>query len=385
MTAVPTATRPRLLFVVTEDWFFWSHFQPMARAAVAAGIAVSVACRVRDHGPAITGLGCRVLPLEADRKSLNPWRVVSTVAALRRLMRQEQPDIVHLIALRSIIVGGLAARLAGISRRVIALTGMGFLGASDSLKARMARTAMRRYIRLVVDGPQARFLFENRSDPLLLGHDPDDAGKVLIVGGAGVDPDVLAPAPLPDGDTLKLAMIGRMLWSKGPDTAVEAVRLARASGTDVELSLYGAPDPLNPKAVDMETLMAWGREPGITWQGKISQAAVPAVWAANHAAVMPSRGGEGLPRAILEAAACGRAVLTTDVPGCRDLIRDGVEGILTPPGDAARLAGSIAKLAADRALLRRMGTAARERILDGYTEAAVSEAVVGLYRDMLAS
>jgi glycosyltransferase involved in cell wall biosynthesis len=385
MTAVPTATRPRLLFVVTEDWFFWSHFQPMARAAVAAGIAVSVACRVRDHGPAITGLGCRVLPLEADRKSLNPWRVVSTVAALRRLMRQEQPDIVHLIALRSIIVGGLAARLAGISRRVIALTGMGFLGASDGLKARMARTAMRRYIRLVVDGPQARFLFENRSDPLLLGHDPDDTGKVLIVGGAGVDPDVLAPAPLPDGDTLKLAMIGRMLWSKGPDTAVEAVRLARASGTDVELSLYGAPDPLNPKAVDIETLMAWGREPGITWQGKISQAMVPAVWAANHAAVMPSRGGEGLPRAILEAAACGRAVLTTDVPGCRDLIRDGVEGILTPPGDAARLAGSIAKLAADRALVRRMGTAARERILDGYTEAAVSEAVVGLYRDMLAS
>ncbi len=177
MSAAIGAGRPRLLFVVTEDWFFASHFQPMARAAVAAGFDVAVACRVRAHRQALEGIGCRVLPVEADRKSLNPLAVVGAVAGLRRLIAAEKPDIVHLIALRSIVVGGLAARLAGVGRRVVALTGMGLLGASRTFGAQAARGFVRAYVRTVVDGPQARFLFENRSDPALLGLDPEDRGR----------------------------------------------------------------------------------------------------------------------------------------------------------------------------------------------------------------
>jgi glycosyltransferase involved in cell wall biosynthesis len=380
-----TSARPRLLFVVTEDWFFASHFQPMARAALAAGMDVAVACRVREHRAALEAIGCRVLPLEADRTSLNPLRVLGAVNGLRGLIAAEQPDVVHLIALRSIIAGGLAARLAGVDRRVVALTGIGLLGAAGSAGARAARSLVRRYIRTVVAGPRTRFLFENRSDPALLDLDPDDADKVLIVGGAGVDPAAFAPTPLPDGAPLRLAMIARMLWSKGPDTAVEALMLARAQGSDVELSLYGAPDPMNPRSVDAATLERWSREPGIRVMGRISQADVPAVWAAHHAAVLPSRGGEGLPRTLLEAAACGRALLTTDVPGCRDLVRDGVEGFLTKPGAAAELADRMVRLAADRALAARMGAAARSRVLHGHTEEAVGAAVVALYRSMLAA
>jgi glycosyltransferase involved in cell wall biosynthesis len=385
MTAPGAPARPKLLFVATEDWFFASHFQPMAKAAVAAGFDVAVACRVRDHRAPLEGIGCRVMPLEADRRSLNPLAVIGAAAALRRLMAAESPDIVHLIALRSIVVGGLAARLAGVGRRVVALTGMGLLGAAATPRARAARALLRGYIRAVVDGRQARFLFENRSDPALLGLDPDDAAKVAIVGGAGVDPDVFAPRPPPGGGAFRIAVIARMLWSKGPDTAVEAVRAARAAGADVELSLYGAPDPMNPKSVEEAALRAWAAEPGIVWRGRIDQSEVPAVWAEHHAAVLPSRGGEGLPRTLLEAAACGRALLTTDVPGCRDFARDGVEGMLSPPGDAARLAENILRLAGDRGLAARMGEAARARVLAGHTEQAVGAAVVRLYRAMLGS
>jgi glycosyltransferase involved in cell wall biosynthesis len=377
--------RPRLLFVVTEDWFFCSHFKPMARAAVAAGFDVAVACRVRDHGVEIERFGCRVLPLEADRKSLNPFRILGAVSGLRRLVAEEGPDIVHLIALRSIVIGGLAARLAGVRRRVVALTGMGLLGAADTAKAKVARAAIRAFVRAIVDGASTRFLFENRSDPLLLSLDPADAAKVLIVGGAGVDPDAFRPEAMPAGSTLRLAMIARMLWSKGPDTAVEAVRLARSAGADATLTLCGAPDPANPKSIGEEMLMSWAAEPGINWRGRISQSEASAIWAAHHAAILPSRGGEGLPRTLLEAAACGRAVLTTDVPGCRDLVRDGVEGFVTPAGDARALAASILRLAADRPLLARMGEAARARVLDGHTEEAVGAAVAALYRDMLAA
>jgi glycosyltransferase involved in cell wall biosynthesis len=380
-----TGTPPRLLFVVTEDWFFASHFQPMAKAALAAGFDVAVACRVREHRAVLEEIGCRVLPLEADRKSLNPLTVLKAVTGLRDLIRAEKPDIVHLIALRSIVVGGLAARLAGVERRVLALTGMGLLGAADTLQAQAARAGIRAYIRNISDGRQARFLFENRSDPALLGLDPDDVGKVAIVGGAGVDPDVFQPAPLPGGRTLRIAMIARMLWSKGPDTAVEALRIARAQRADVELWLYGAPDPMNPRSVDPVSLERWSWEPGVKVMGRITQADVPAIWASHHAAVLPSRGGEGLPRTLLEAAACGRALLTTDVPGCRDLVRDGIEGFVTPPGDAAALADRMMELAADRSLLTTFGAAARARILDDHTEAAVGQAVVTLYRSMLAA
>jgi glycosyltransferase involved in cell wall biosynthesis len=380
--SMPAPAKRKLLYVVTEDWFFCSHFKPMARAAVAAGFDVAVACRVRGHRAEIEALGCRVLPLEAERKSLNPFKIFGAFSLMRRLIAEERPDIVHLIALRSIVIGGLAARMEGVSRRVVALTGMGFLGAAEDWKARLGRLGVRTFIRIAVDGEDVRYLFENRSDPTLLGLDPDDGAKVTIVGGAGVDPDVFSPRPLPPPAPLKLATVARMLWSKGVDTAVAAVVSARAAGADVTLSLYGAPDPDNPKAIPEATLREWGGLPGVTWHGRIAQDETPDIWAEHHAAVLPSRGGEGLPRTLLEAAGCGRAILTTNVPGCRDLVRGGIEGLIVPPEDHEALSRAIQALAKEPTWVVQMGAAARERVLIGFTEATVGRAVVQLYRSM---
>ncbi len=171
-----------------------------------------------------------------------------------------------------------------------------------------------------------------------------------------------------------------MLWSKGVDTAVEAARLARAEGANLELSLYGAPDPSNRRAIPEATLRDWSRD-GVAWHGATGD--VAAVLARAHVACLPSRGGEGLPRALLEAAAGGRAILTTDVPGCRTLVRDGIEGLVVPPDDSKALAAAMVRLAADPALVARMGAAARARIVEGgFTEAAVTRAVLRLYADL---
>jgi glycosyltransferase involved in cell wall biosynthesis len=180
---------------------------------------------------------------------------------------------------------------------------------------------------------------------------------------------------------LKVALVARMLWSKGVDTLVEAVRIARAQGAPVELSLYGAPDPSNPRAIPEATLRDWSAREGVAWHGPTRD--VAGVWRDHHVACLPSRGGEGLPRTLLEAASCGRAVLATDVPGCRDFVRDGVEGLVTPPDDPAALADALARLAAAPDLVARMGEAARARVLSGYTERAVMEAVKALYAGML--
>ena len=214
----------------------------------------------------------------------------------------------------------------------------------------------------------------------MLGLDPDQDGRVTILGGAGVDPDTYRPEPLPDGATLRVAIVARMLWSKGIDLAVEAVRIARSEGLDVTLTLHGAPDPSNPRAIDAATLSRWSREAGVEWLGATRD--VPSVWRSHHVACLPSRGGEGLPRTLLEAAACGRALVTTDVPGCRDLVRDGVEGLVVPPDDAVALARAFATLAADRWRVEAMGSAARQRVLDGHTEASVVSTMARLYREL---
>lgn len=374
--------RPRLLFVATEDWFFASHFLPMARAARELDFEVAVIARERHHRRIIEGAGARLIALEAERRSLDPRVLFRQILALKRLIEAERPDILHCIALKPIALAGLAGRLAGVERRVYALTGLGFLGARQGAVAAAARLAATLWLRGAIDGPQVRFLFENPDDPVTLGLDPQDHDKVAIVGGAGVDPLILMPEPMPTTPPLKVALVARMLWSKGVDLAVEAVRLARAEGVRVELTIHGAPDPSNPKAIPEDMLKQWASRPGIVWAGPTRD--IEGVWRQHHLCILPSRGGEGLPRTILEAAACGRAIVTTDVPGCRSFVRDGLDGKVVPVDDAAALAQALILFARAPALAERMGASARARLIDGHTERDVMNAVKALYRRLLA-
>lgn len=378
--AAPARRAPLLAFLITEDWFFASHFLPMARAAREMGLDVVIITRVREHQGVLEATGARVIALEAERKSLNPFAVLANVARLAAILKREQPDILHMVALRPILIGGVAARRAGIARRVFALTGLGFLGArKDALGANAAR-AIRAFVRGPLENATTRYLFENPDDAAGLDLAPDDP-RVVIVGGAGVDPGQFTPAPQPQGPTLRVAVVARMLWSKGVDLAVEAVRLARARGADVSLSLFGAPDPSNPRAIPENTLREWNARPGVTWHGRTSD--IAGVWRDHHVALLPSRGGEGLPRTLLEAAACGRAIVTTDVPGCRHFVRDGVDGFIAPPDDAAALADVLVRLASDRDLVLACGEAARARLLSGFTERHVMARVKAMYASLL--
>lgn len=380
MTApLPLLQGRKIAFIVTEDWFFASHFLPMAQAARELGLDVIVITRVRDHGEAIEATGARLIPLEAERRSLNPMAAGYAAGQIASILKAEKVNLVHCIALKCILVGGFAAIMAGIGPRIYALTGLGFLGARQDRIGRMARRAIRLLVR-GLGNEQTRYLFENEDDPRFLGFDPHDS-RITILGGAGIDPHVLQPSPMPPQPPLKVAVVARMLWSKGIDMAVEGVRLARRQGARVELSLYGAPDPSNPKAIPESTLKQWSLEAGFAWHGPTRD--VGAVWRAHHICCLPSRGGEGLPRTLLEGAACGRAIVTTDVPGCRSFVRGGIDGEVVPAGDAESLAAVLVRLATDPALVARMGAAARSRVLDGFTQRDVMNAVKGVYEATL--
>ena len=366
---------PKLLYLITEDWFFVSHFLPMARTARAAGFEVVVATRVRDHAGRIEAEGFRVVALENERRSLSVSEALRGFFRIVRIVRTERPDIVHCIALRMVAIGGLAARVAGAKRLALAPTGLGLLWSEESAFNRFARSILRFIVGHWLRGRNTHYLFENTDDPREFGLLNSPA--VTIVPGAGVAPEEFQPSPDPPAPPLKVAVVARMIEAKGIRDAVEAVRRARALGSAVELDLYGAPDPSNRRSCSEDDLRKWSREPGIRWHGSTRD--VAEVWRTHHVAMLLTWYREGVPRSLIEAAASGRPIVTTDSPGCRDLVRDRHEGILVPLRDTEAAARALVELADDAELRVRLGNAAHARFAALFTEAAVRHAVGTVY------
>jgi glycosyltransferase involved in cell wall biosynthesis len=329
---------------------------------------------VRNHAAAIEAEGFRVVPLEGERRSIGLIEILRGFARIVRIVRSERPDIVHCIALRMVALGGLAARFGGARRLVLAPTGLGYLWSEDRAVNRVARGALRFVIGRWLCGPDTRYLFENTDDAREFGL---SGPAVTIVPGAGVDPADFPSSPEPDAPPLKVAVVARMIAAKGIEDAVVAVRRARELGAAVELDLSGPPDPSNPRSCTEEQLTTWSAEPGIAWRGRTMD--VAQVWRTHHVAMLLTWYREGVPRSLIEAAAAGRPIVTTDSPGCRDLVRDRREGILVPLRDTEAAARALAELAADADLRRRLGQGAEARFKAHYTEAAVRQAVGSAY------
>lgn len=366
----------KILYFCTEDWAFLLHFQPMARAARAAGFEVVVATRVRRHEAALRAVADRIVPLENERGSLGPLEIVRSFWRMARIVRAERPDLVHCIALRMAVIAGLAAFVARAERIVLAPTGLGHLWLADGVAARAGRAAVRFVVGRLLRGRRTRYLFENADDPREFGLAADDP-DVTLVGGAGVDPGAYPVVAEPPGPTITVAVVSRMLRPKGIAEAVAAARLARARGAAVELHLFGTPDPSNRTSFTEEQVRAWTLDPHIRWHGRTDDPA--RVYREHHVAMLLSY-REGLPKTLVEAAACGRPIVTTDVQGCREVVRAGIEGFLVPAADSEQAAAALVALAADAPLRARMGAAAHARFLQRFTEERVMETVGALYR-----
>jgi glycosyltransferase involved in cell wall biosynthesis len=366
---------PKILYLVTEDWFFVSHFLPMAQAARDCGLQVVVATRVREDGERLKAEGFSVIAIEGRRGSFSPLRSLRDFFQALKIVRDQRADIVHCIALRPVVIGGLAARLAGTGALVVAPTGLGHLWIEDGMAVRFARKIVRAVVGSWLRGLRTRYLFENRDDPREFGLDPDGA-DVTIVGGAGVDPAKFPGSEEPAAPPLKVAVVARMIRPKGLVESVEVVQRARAAGAPIELHLFGDPDPDNPRSIPRATLAQWSKEPGIAWHGHATD--VARVWREHHVAMLLSH-REGLPRSLVEAAAAGRPIVATDVAGCREVVRDGREGILVPRGDADAAARALVTLATDAGLRSRLGAAANARFHEQFTSDAVRHTVRNLY------
>jgi len=373
--------QPKLLYVVTEDWYFWSHRLPMARAAQAAGFDVMVATRVDGHRHAIEAEGFRVHALGWRRRNNGLLSTLGALSELRALYRRERPDVVHHVAMKPVVLGGLAAWLAGVPAVVNALTGLGFVfieGGSRS--GRLLKGPVRGLIRFVLGRRGSHLILQNGDDhALLVERGLVEAGRVTVIRGSGIDTGHYTPQPDAPG-AVTVAYVGRMLRDKGVPTLVEAHQRLWARGLELRLLLVGTPDAENPTSVSEATLRAWAALPGIEWRGAVAD--VRPVWAEAHIAVLPSR-REGLPKSLLEAASCGRALVATDVPGCREIARAGENALLVPPDDPAALAQALETLATDADLRARFAAASRALVLSDLAVGPVGARTVALYHRML--
>lgn len=373
--------KPRVLFVVTDDWFFWSHRLHLARDVRDAGFEVHLVTRLSpgeaSHAARIAAEGIRIHPVSFGRTVPGQLKNALLVMRLTRIFRSVRPELVHCISFLPILYGALAARRAGVERSVHTVTGLGHLFMREG---GMVRRVVERGYRLALKAPGAQALFQNEDDlELFRSRDLVAPERTRIVRGSGVDIERFRPSKEPT-DTPVILCCARMLWSKGIGDLVAAGRLLRARGVEHRLLLAGAPHPSNPDSIPEEVLRGWDAEGVATWLGRRDD--VPELLAAASVVCLPSAYREGVPLALIEGAAAGRALVSTDMPGCRDIVREGLNGRVVASGAPEALASALAELLLDRDLRARFGRAGRALVEREFSKEVVNAAVLDLYCEL---
>lgn len=373
--------RPKLLFVFSDDRFFWSHRLPVAEAALSRGYEVVIATGIYQYAEEIRDKGFRLIPLKLTRKTGSLLTELGAARQLKKIYAIEQPDIIHQVAIKAVLYGSIAAFGRPTVPTLSALTGLGYLAASSSAKAAVLRSLVWRAFSVSFRRPQQFVLVENEHDKeLLVSKLGVSSQKIVVTRGSGVNVKVFLPVPEPSGAPV-VVLASRMLWIKGVQEFVEASRMLRMRGVSARFVLAGDSDPNNPSCVPREQLLDWQASRTVEWWGH--QQDMPGLFKQLHLVCLPSHGGEGVPKVLMEAAASGRPIVTTQVAGCRDIVRDGINGLVVEPKNVPALAEAIEKLVNDKASRQQMGAHGRQIAVSEFSEEAVIHETLELYSRLL--
>ncbi len=367
----------RLLYFVADDWYFCSHRLALGRSARAAGYRVGVVTRVRSHAGPIKDAGLELFPVELARAGMNPLADLAAVRAVTRIYRDFRPDIVHHVAMKPVLYGTLAARRADVPCIVNALAGLGWMFSSRDAAARLLKPFVLAAFRRLLNRAGSRVVVQNPDDHRLMAKRAGVAdGRIAVIRGSGVDLEAFPATAPPEGLPL-VVLPARMLRDKGVEEFVAAARLLKGRG---RFALVGDTDEENPAAVPVERLRAWHDEGAVEWWGFRSD--MPRVLGESAIVCLPSW-REGMPKALMEAAACARPIVTCDVPGCREVVAEGENGLLVPRGDVPALAAALKRLIDDPELRRRLGERGRMRAEAEFSVESVAAQTLALYEALL--
>jgi glycosyltransferase involved in cell wall biosynthesis len=376
------ASPAKIVLFANTDWYLYNFRQSLARRLREAGHPLILISPGGEYGPKLIEAGFDWRPLPMNRRSINPLAEARLIWRLTQLLRREKADIIHGFTIKPAVYGALAGALAGV-RRVNAVAGLGYVFMSGEMQARALRPIVRTLAKLTFDDARARLIVQNPDDhAAFVGSGLVRADRTHIIPGSGVDCSRFRVSlrKRGKGEPLRILLAARMLWDKGLAEFVEAARFLKAEGRNIEFLLAGEPDAGNPTAVPVLTLKAWFDEGVVTWLGHVDD--MPGLLAEVDVVALPSY-REGLPKTLIEAAACALPLVTTDVPGCREVVTDGVDGLLVPVREWRPLAAAFARLDDDPALRARLGKAARAKALAQFDEKIVIERTMEVYRSLL--
>lgn len=374
--------QPRIVFVDNSVDGFRRDRMQLVHAARDLGLEIHVAAPGGRYGAGSGDEAFSFHPIPMTRKGTSMWREPATVLALLRLYRSLRPALVHHLRLKPVLYGSLAANLAGVPAIVNTLTGLGFVFTDQSEKTAPVRKwveigcrrAFRhRNLRVVFQNPDDRAVFIRKG--ILTGE------QAAVIKGSGVDLSLYRTSPEPDGLPIVI-LASRMLWDKGVAQFVEAARMLKSDGVKARFALVGEPDPDNPAAIPYEQLEVWQESGEIEWWGLQEPGNMPCVLAKSHIVCLPSY-REGIPRILIEAAASGRPIVTTDAPGCREVVRPGVNGIIVPSRDTSSLANALRFLIEHPEARNAMGANNRQIAVQEFSQELVIAQFVAVYRDVL--
>ncbi|NCA70778.1 MAG: glycosyltransferase family 1 protein [Sphingobacteriia bacterium] len=369
----------RVAFCATVDWYFCHHYLDLAQAVRDEGYAVSVITGVTEHAERIRAAGLELIPFKVSRKGMHPWRELRSIIDLTAVLRRLRPHLLHNIAQKPVIYGTLAGRLAGVPAIVNGVAGMGYLFTAQTVPARLVRTLVAGAYRALLSDPRVRVLVQNQDDRALV--ETLTGVAPTLIPGSGVDLERFIPRPEQPTARPLVMLASRMLWDKGIGDFVAAARLLRQRGNPARCVLVGKPDPDNPASVSAAQLAQWHQEGVIEWWGH--RADIASVLAQAQIACLPSYYREGLPKFLIEAAATGLPLVTTDSIGCREAVIPEVNGLLVPPQDPSALADALERLIADAPLRARLGAESRAIAESRFGRDQIAARVKAVYRQLL--
>lgn len=368
-----------ILFVVNDAAFFLSHRLVLAEAARDAGYKVEIATGAGPATGRIQELCFAFHELPLSRSGLNPLAELASFRALHKLFRKVRPDLVHLVTIKPVLYGGVAARLVRVPSVVAAISGLGTIFLAKGGVATLRRIAVQMVYRFALGHRNIRVVFQNPSDRETFQRFGIDADRTVIITGSGVDLSTFPVAPEPPPPVI-VTMASRLLRDKGVLEYVAAAEMVKAQLPEVIFQLAGDIDPGNPTSLTQDDCDTIARNGHVRLLGHRTD--VSELFAGSHIVVLPSY-REGLPKVLIEAAAAGRAVVTTDVPGCRDAIEPGRTGLLVPVRQADALAQAIEGLATDSALRQAFGRAGRALAEQQFDVRQVATQHLAIYDELI--
>jgi len=372
-----------ILFIISEDWYFVSHRLFLAKAAIMSGNKVVLLSHFTEHRDIIEAEGIKTIDWPLDRSSKNPFKEIDALKKVFSTIRKLQPSIIHSVGMKPVLYSAIASVFAGFKKNIFALAGLGYVFTSNNKSAKLLRPLLEGVFKLIFRGKKKRLILQNPEDKnALLSANIINPNNVRLIRGAGVDTQSFNVKPIPSPPPI-ITLPSRMLWAKGIQDFIVCAKEINKVSKIARFVLVGSPDVQNPDAIPIEMLEDWNNNGVVEWWGH--QNNMPNVLHQSTIVCLPTSYGEGLPKCLLEAASCGRPIVTYDVPGCREIVIDGYNGFLVKAKRVDDLISAISNLLDDRELCIKMGKNGRKLVEKHFTQEKIAKETMAVWEELLAS